>query len=523
MTRRFHFLPALSLTAMLAGTSAMAQDLTIVLQASETGLQTYNMAQTGSANVGSTLIYDNLVAQDTDNSYHPALAESWEEAADGMSWTFKLKPGVTFHNGVPFTAQSVVDWLPLYIGGDSEYMVEAIDKAEALDDLTLKLTMKRPEPNLLFNLASPFMGVMEAGAVKALGEDYGVTEAVGTGAYKLESLDPAGDIVLVRNDDYTWGPDIAQNKGPANFENVILKKIEESSTAFLELKTGGVDMVMGAPTDLYEQMKAEPNIGLATQPGQEVAYLVFNTSKAPFDKLELRQAAALAVNQAEILQAVYGGIGIEAHQFLLSSLPESKVAPEYLISYDPAKANAILDAEGWTMGADGIREKDGQQLVIDLKTDSSTDRRRTAEVVQAQLKAVGIGSNITSLDPGIYWGELGSKGEFDYAVVGYGWNNADILDWFFAAERAGKQNVSRFIDPKAEELRVTAMTGSKNAAEREANFIAYHEYILSQFPFAPYYEPVQLYAYNKDNISVPEVIRGTRYWLPAILDTKPAE
>ena len=119
--------------------------------------------------------------------------------------------------------------------------------------------------------------------------------------------------------------------------------------------------------------------------------------------------------------------------------------------------------------------------------------------------------------------DMERKGEFDYAVVGYGWNNADILDWFFAAERAGKQNVSRFIDPKAEELRVTAMTGSKNAAEREANFIAYHEYILSQFPFAPYYEPVQLYAYNKDNISVPEVITGTRYWLSAILDTKPVE
>jgi peptide/nickel transport system substrate-binding protein len=523
MTTRFRFLPALGMAALLAGTSAMAQDLTIVLQASETGLQSYNMAQSGGANVGSTLIYDTLVAQDTDNSYHPALAESWEEAADGMSWTFKLKPGVTFHNGVPLTAQSVVDWLALFTGGDNEYLVDAIAGAEALDDLTVKLTMKRPEPNLLFNLASPFMGVMEAGAVKGLGEDYGVTEAVGTGAYKLESLDPAGDIVLVRNDAYSWGPDLAQNKGPANFEHVVLKNIAESSTAFLELKTGGVDMVMGAPTDLYEQMKAEPNIGLATQPGQEVAYIVFNTAKPPFDKLEMRQAAALAVNQAEILQAVYGGVGIESHQFLISSLPEAKVSPEYLISYDGAKANAILDAEGWAMGADGIRQKDGQALEIELYTDSSTDRRRTAEVVQAQLKAVGIGSNITSLDPGIYWGELGSKGEFNQAVVGYGWNNADILDWFFAAERIGAQNVSGFNDPKAEELRITAMTGSKNAAERQANFIAYHEYILSQFSFAPYYEPVQLYAYNKDKLAVPEVIRGTRFSLPAVLDSKPVE
>jgi peptide/nickel transport system substrate-binding protein len=143
-------------------------------------------------------------------------------------------------------------------------------------------------------------------------------------------------------------------------------------------------------------------------------------------------------------------------------------------------------------------------------------------VVQAQLKAVGIGSNITAVDPGIYWGELVSKGEFNLAVVDYGWNNADVLDWFFSAERVS-QNVSRFNDPKAEELRIKAMTDSKNAAEREANFIAYHEYILSQFPFAPYYEPFQLYAYNKDKIAVPEVIRGSRFWLPAVLDTKPVE
>jgi peptide/nickel transport system substrate-binding protein len=522
MTKPIHFIPALGFSALMAASAALAQDMTIVLQPSETGLQSYNMIQEGGVNIGSYLIHDTLVLQDVDNTYHPALAERWEEAADGMSWTFHLKSGVSFHNGEPLTAQKVVDWLALFAGSGNEYLVEAVEKAEAVDDLTLRLTMKRPEPNLLFNLASPFMGVIEPGAYAAAGDDYGVSEAVGTGAYRLESLDPAGDIVLVRNDAYTWGPDLAENKGPANFEYITLRTINESSTAFLELKTGGVDIVMGAPADLYEQMKAEAGIGLVTQPGQEVTYIAFNVTKPPFDDLEMRQAAALAVNQSEILQSVFSGIGKESHQFLISSLPEANVVPDRLISFDADRANALLDAEGWVVGADGIRAKDGQPLTVELWSETETSRRRMAEVLQAQFKAVGIGSNITTLDPGIYADEL-SKGEFNAAVLGYGWNNADIIDWFFSAERIGAQNVGGYNNAESEALRIKAMTGSLNGAERQANFLAYHEQVLSQFPFAPIYEPVQLYAYNTETLVLPKVVRGPRYALPAVLDTRPVE
>jgi peptide/nickel transport system substrate-binding protein len=95
-------------------------------------------------------------------------------------------------------------------------------------------------------------------------------------------------------------------------------------------------------------------------------------------------------------------------------------------------------------------------------------------------------------------------------VRSYWWANADIVDWFFGGDRLGYPNISMFNDPRAEELRAAAMTGSLNQAERQANFIAYHEYILSQFVMAPIYQPVQNIGYNNERLVMPAEIHAPR-------------
>ncbi|MGB8811567.1 MAG: ABC transporter substrate-binding protein [Paracoccaceae bacterium] len=492
----------------LMSSAALAQDAVFVLNQSQVGVPTYNIIMTGNTNAGATMIYDTLVVQDADQSYHPGLAESWEEAADGMAWTFKLKSGVTFHNGEPFNAAKVVEWIGFYANGDNSYMTQSIEKAEAVDDTTVKLTMKNPDPNLLYNLSSSFMGVVEPKAFTEMGEDYGVTGAVGTGPFKFESFTIGSETVLVRNDDYTWGSSLAENKGPAKIERITLREIPEDSTAFLELKTGGVDMLMGVPNDFLGELAKEPTIATLTLPGQEVVYMPINVTKAPFDDIKVRQAAAFAINQPEILASVYGGVGSVANQFLISSLPESQVDPKYLISYDPVKSAALLDEAGWVMGADGVRAKDGVPLSVTLWTQSDSVFRRLSEVVQAELKAVGIASEITTFDSSTIRDQY-KTGEQQLAVRSYYWNNADIVDWFFGGDRLGYPNVSMFNDPAAEALRVKAMTGSANQAERQANMKAYHEYVLSQFAMAPIYQPVQNIGYNKDRLKLPAEIHAT--------------
>ncbi|SEN85378.1 peptide/nickel transport system substrate-binding protein [Gemmobacter aquatilis] len=508
---------SVSLAALLAAQGALAQEAVFVLNTSEVGAPTYNPIKATNLNKATTLLFDRLVSQAADLSYHPWLAESWEEAPDGMSWTFHLKKGVTFHNGEPFTAETIAKWLDLFKGSENAYMAEAIAEVQVVDEATVKFVMARPEPNMLYNLSSSYMSVIEPKSFVELGDNYGVTEVYGTGPFKLESFAVGQETVLVRNDDYTWGSPLAKNTGPAKIEKLTFREIAEDSTAFLELKTGGVDMLFGVPADLLAEVQKEANLAVLTLPGQDVYYMPINVTKAPFDDIRVREAAAKAINQEEILASVFGGVGTVADTFLISALPESKVSDGAKIKYDPARANALLDEAGWVMGADGVRAKDGQPLQVSLWTQSDSIFRRLTEVVQAQLKAVGIAAEITTFDSSMIRDQY-KTGEQQLAVRSYNWDNADIVDWFFGGDRLGYPNVSMFNDPKAEELRAAAMTGAKNMEERVANFTAYHDYVLTQFPMAPIYQPVNSVAYNKDRLVMPEPLNAADVGAIAIMD-----
>lgn len=497
--------------------TAQAQEATFVIASSAVGAPSYYPAKATMLNVSNYLIYDRLVEQDEKQQFHPHLAESWESSADGMSWVFKLRQGVKFHDGEPFNAQTIAEWLPLFQGTENQFMVDAIDKVEIVDDYTVKLVMKQPDPNVLFNFASVFMGIPSPKAVKELGDDYGITAAVGTGPYKLESFAIGQETVLTRNDDYNWGSDLSQNKGPAKIKTLTMREIPEQSTAFLELKTGGIDLLYDVPTDFLPQINATPNLATLNLPGLVVMYMPINTSVEPFTDIRVREATALAVNQKEILDNIFNGVGAEAHNFLISSLAEANVDPKYNISYDAEKAKALLDEAGWKMGADGIREKEGKPLSVTLWTQGDTEFKRVSEAVQAQLKAIGMKAEITIYDSSTIR-DLYKKNGHQLAVRSYDWTNADILDWFFSGQRLGYPNISMWNDPKSEELNKKAMTQSRTWDERVANFTTYHEYILSKWLFAPIYQPVQNISYNKERLSMPADIRGPGLRGQTILD-----
>jgi peptide/nickel transport system substrate-binding protein len=511
------WLLALACAAVLP-TPVLAQDAVFVINPRENGYPSYNPIKSTKLSVASNLIFDRLVLQDADHSFHGQLATSWETAPDGMSWTFRLRKGVKFHDGEPFNAQVIAWWLPKFKGTENAYMTEAIDKVVVVDDYTVKLVMKKPDPALLFNLATSFMGVPSPKAYEALGDKFGVTAAVGSGPFKLERFTVGQQTKLVRNDDYRWASDLSRNPGPAKIRRLTLREINEDSTAFLELKTGGVDALLSVPTDFIPRIQAEKALKLTFLPGTEVMYMPINTSVAPFTDIRVREAVALAVNQKEIMTSLFGGTGAEAHNFLVSSLQESKVNPKFNIGYNPERAKKLLDEAGWTMGAGGVRAKAGTPLTVKLWTQNGTQFKRVTEVIQAQLKAVGVNAEITVQDPASINALYQKKTEHQLAVRSYDYVNADILDWFFSGARLGYPNVSIWNDPKAEALNAKAMKGSRTWDERVANFKAYHEYILSQFVFAPIYQPPQSFAYSTARLKLPDAIRGIKLSTQSIVD-----
>jgi peptide/nickel transport system substrate-binding protein len=502
---------------LLSNAALADTEATFVLPSSQAGAPSLDPIRSSLVTLVDGLIYDRLVDQGADQTFHPHLATSWETTADGMSWTFHLREGVTFHDGEPFNAQTIAWWIPKFAGTENAYLVSAIDKVEVVDEHTVHFTMKHPDANLLYNLSSGFMGVPGPKAYDKAGTDYGVTVAVGTGPYRLESFAIGSEAVLVRNPAYNWGGALSANKGPAKIDKLTLREIADSSTAFLEFKTGGVDLVIDVPSDILAQYKTLNNATIASQSGFGIYYMPINTTVEPFTDIKVRKATALAINQQEIVDNLFGGKGHAAHNFLISSLPESKVDPKLNISYDPAQAKALLEEAGWKVGADGIRIKNGKPLSVTLVTQSDTEFKRLTEVIQAQLKAVGINAKISIFDTSSIRAEY-KKGTQQLAVRSYGWNNADILDWFFSAERLGYPNVSMWKDARAEELRTKALTGSRTQEERTANFLAYHEYVLSQYPFAPVYEPEQSMVFDNKHLVLPGKIDGPQFSAQSVLD-----
>lgn len=511
-------LAAAGVCSMAAFAPAWAQDATFVLNAREAGSPTYNPIKGTKLNIANNLIFDRMVMQDADQSFHGQLAESWQAAPDGMSWTFKLRRGVKFHDGEPFNAKVIEWWIPKYKGTENAFMVDAIDKIIVVDDYTVRFQMKTPDPSLLLNMATSFMGIPSPKAYEALGDKFGITAAVGSGPFKLASFTVGQQTKLVRNDDYRWASALSTNRGPAKIKNLTLREIPDDSTAFLELKTGGVDLLLGVPTDFLPRIEAEKSLKVVTMPGTELFYMPMNTSVAPLTDIKVREAIALAVNQKEILASIFGGLGLEAHNFLVSSLLEAKINPKFNISYNAERSRKLLDEAGWAVGANGIRAKAGTPLTLKLWTQNGTQFKRVTEVVQAQLKAIGVNAEITVHDPASINAQYRKKTEHQLAVRAYDYTNADIIDWFFSAARMGYPNVSMFNDPKAEELNLKAMKQSRTWEERVTNFKAYHEYVMSQFPFAPIYQPTQSFAYSQTRLKVPDTIRGIKIATQSIMD-----
>lgn len=316
---------AIVAAGFLCATAAMSQNVSVAFSASELGATAYNPVAASTLNTATSLIFDRLVEQDADQSYHPHLATSWEETPDGMTWTFNLREGVSFHDDTPFNAEAVQSWIASYAGTENEYLVEAIGSVDVIDDLTVRFNMDRPEPNLLYNLASAFMGVPSPTAYAALGDEFGVTSAIGTGPYELQSFEIGLETVLVRNDDYTWGSDLSANTGAGHIETFTFREIPDQSTAFLELRTGGIDLLLGVPTDFLQILEAEANIQIIQMPGVGISYIPINTTAPPFDDILVRQATTMAVDQDSIVAAIYNGVGAPARNFLISSLDRKSV------------------------------------------------------------------------------------------------------------------------------------------------------------------------------------------------------
>ncbi len=460
----------------------------------ELGVTTFNPIKVELNHEAMYIIFDRLIEWGLDGKFYPSLAESWTISEDGLTWDMKLKKGVKFHDGSAFNSEVVKWFLKEMETGPSGYMVASIDTVEITGPNSVIIHMKYPDPNMFFNMSQSFMSVPSMVAYKKYGEEFGIKQVVGSGPYTFESWSPGNELVLLKNKDYTWGPALVKNKGPANIDRVIYRDMKEESTRFLELKTGKLDVVFAVPTMFIDKIEKDKKLNIVRLAGDSLYHMVMNTQAAPLDNVLVRKGIALAVNQESITKSVFANAGLPAYTYLIDSLPASKVDPKDQIRFDLEGSKAAFEEAGWKMGPDGIRvDKDGKKLELKLLAKNESSYRRSAEVIQAQLAKVGVDAKITLMDPSSIRAYY-KKGEHQLAVRSYDWANADILEWFLNSKRMGYPNAAMYHDNESDYLMQKAMTRSRTQEERVANFKEYHTFLLNQYVWAPFYLPAKVFA-----------------------------
>jgi ABC-type transport system substrate-binding protein len=424
----------------------------------------------------------------------PGLAQSYEISDDGLTYTFKLRPGVTFHNGREMTAEDVKYSLDRvtdpetqspgagFFGAIAGFDAAMAGEAEGLsgvtvvDPQTVQVTLSRPDATFLHVMALNFASVVPREAVEEFGPDFG-RNPVGTGAFRLAEWTTGQRLVFEKNPDH-W------REGVPYLDQITFEVGQEPVVALLRLQNGEVDLVGdGIPPAKFQEVMADPEqAARVVQGGQlHTGYVTLNVTVPPFDDLRVRQAVNMAINKDRIVQII-NGRAVPASQPLPPSMPGYTQGYEGY-AYDPEGAKALLAEAGF---ADGFET----ELYV-MNTDPNP---RIAQAIQQDLAAVGITASIQSLAqanvieaggagtaPMIWSGGMAWIADFpDPANFYY-----PILGCAGAVE--GGWNWSRYCNEELDALaaEADAMSDPAQAEERLARWSDIYTRVMEDAPWAP--------------------------------------
>ena len=434
-------------------------------------------------------IHDRLVTRDYDFNYQPGLAESWKTSDDGLVWTFHLKEGVKFHDGTPLTAKDVEFTLKTIIdpatASPAASSLAAIEDVVAKDELTIDIILKHPFPNLLFILSNTSCGIVSEKAYQQ--EGYGTEFVIGTGPYKFKEWIKGDKIILEKNPDYDWGPDWMENNGKPIIDRIEMRVIPEESARQMELETGNVHVLRNVPAAFVEQLEGNEDIQIVRGDATKVAYLAYPCDKEPFTDVRVRRAINHAINKEEIVTYLLRGVGQPAYGYLPPALKSEYYADSEKESYEynVEKAKALLAEAGYEDG-----------LKLTLSAENSSEFSKLAEVLQSQLKEVGIETEIQLYDSSSYT-EMLKEGKQELFIRLYSWPNADILDYFLLSSQFPYPNHSRWLDEKTDEL-IQAAARSTTWEERAKGYHEVQKHLIEQAVWAPIYIPDSVLAVRKE-------------------------
>ena len=357
------------------------------------------------------MLYETLV-NITADGYEGCLAESWDISEDGKTYTFHIRDGVKFSDGEVCDANAIKANFDAIIENKDRHtwleMMNLLVGVSAPDNKTFVIELSEPYYPLLTELGvtRPF-AMISPKAMKDGSTKDGVNAYIGTGPYVLTDFVTDEYAVFEANENY-WGEQ-------PKIKKITVKVIPDNQTRILALEKGEIDMIFGKnmiDADAINQYTGNDKFTVSLSDPTSTRQIVLNTTKEVLADKEVRQALQHATNKQAISDGIFYGLEQPADTLFAKTVPYCDIDLEPY-AYDVEQAQSMLDEAGWVVGADKIREKDGQKLNIDLLYNSdSVTEKAIAEYLQSEYQKIGISLNIHGEEEQSYRDNM-KAGNFD--------------------------------------------------------------------------------------------------------------
>ncbi|HRV77203.1 MAG TPA: ABC transporter substrate-binding protein [Thauera sp.] len=454
---------ALATLAGMAATPASAQ--TVRWAAAGDALTMDPHAQNeGPTHVMNHQVYDSLVFRDQAMKLAPRLATSWKITDDPNVWEFKLREGVKYHNGNPFTADDVVFSIlrAKHENSDMKGLLTSVVEVTKVDEHTVRMRTDGPNPLLPNNLTNLFImdrEWSEANKVtlpqnyKAGDETYAVRNTNGTGPFRLVKREPDVRTELERNEDY-WG----KGSYPMEVAKVVFTPVRSAATRVAALLSGEIDFLLDPPVQDLERLSAAKGIVVRSGPENRTIFFGMNQGatelrssdvkgRNPFADKRVREAMNIAINREAVRRVVMRG----------QSVPAGIVAPPFIDGYDKAmdvvpapdvaRAKALLAEAGYP---------DGFAVTLSCPNDRYVNDEAICQAATGMFGQIGVKARLDARPKSIHFAEL-PKGELDLYMLGWGVPTMDshyVFHYLYETrtDKGGSWNVTGYSSPRVDEL-----------------------------------------------------------------------
>jgi peptide/nickel transport system substrate-binding protein len=451
------------------------------------------------------VLFDGLTKPGKDLAPAPDLAASWTTSADGLSWTFKLREGVKWSDGKPFTADDVAFTfndivLKPDLGAQNRGNFSAVTSVTAVDPTTVRFDLSRKfsalTSYLAYNSGIVPKHVLSADPLKTNSFNKGIP--VSTGPFKVEKYTSGQSVSLVRNENY-FGT-------KPYLDKLVFTVVPDANTQIAQALSGDLSIMILDDKAAVARVKSAGNLAVVSRPLVQYYWLALNQTDPRFTDVRVRQAFVHAIDRQAIIKSVelgYGSIANSAITPALKAYFDPSLSSKY--PYDPQKAKDLLAAADWTPGAGGVLTKDGKPFQFTMDVGQKGVLEPVNALIQQDLKKVGVVADLNTMEWNSYIQKVVVRREYTASVNWWTYPSDPDVFPYYASSAAGKGfNIPGFKDAKLDDLLIQGQ-GASDLEARKAVYKQLQSYMSETLPYLFLWYPDEVDVLSTSLQGVPEL------------------